>query len=524
MSFFPNPPDWAKLTGEAITRLHNYHRWAWINGKLTAAPNTFDASGSTDNYYLQGVLSLGSVYWGIGIFFFLAFLLAGFIGCCKCGRQARAAAKGKIVLLNRGGCCSKLFSAKVWYILSAVVLIGLSGAGIAMLRYFRNSINDVVGDIQTLQTSFNSSTANYYNASSNLNALTTSLNTLYNNAPIGGNDRGTIQSMLTTVNKLNASLPVASSQLYNIHEAIGDKFLGVDVKVPGVGKSKGYDITSVGQAVFVGGTVVLSLFIAWLVFSMIPAFMSQKPNNKCCRGLDYLCTGLTFVIFLGVYLYAGFYMSVSLVGADVCVAPVDAFINVATEAELTNSEVNTLQFYMTCGSPNASPALPGSIPAVASGFSTDANTLMTQIASVSNSITGWAACNSQILAVTATTSAVYTAIGSCLPLYGVFTKGVNTLCTDGVQFLISNWGLATAACIFIMFLTISALRLLYSAAAEASMEDHQRKIEAQAAVSYNQAQGSVAIPVQQPPVVAGYGTNVGGPQQGSAAQYAQQWK
>ena len=208
-------------------------------------------------------------------------------------------------------------------------------------------------------------------------------------------------------------------------------------------------IGTVKQQVYMGGIIVLAV-IAGLI--ALQSLMVCPNRFSCCmfKGLAIFSVILTAIVFL----LAGVFFIVGLLGSDVCYDP-GATLNSLVGSLDTSG---TLAYYLTCSS-NPSQPLPAPVTALSAAVS-GLNTAQDSVLSLTDSIqsiagigailtpafnSSLASLETRIPAANASLNLLLTDVVSCPALGGVFITFFNGLCGGFITSTIGLAAILTAA-------------------------------------------------------------------------------
>jgi len=318
-----------------------------------------------------------------------------------------------------------------------------------------------------------------------------------------------IQSMIDATGRALVSAAGVATQLNGM---VGN----LDAKLHAGGKA---DINDLGQHVWLGGTVALALFLGFLLLSTV-----TLAPKRCCAVSFRLCNVLLVAAFLLVYIFAGLFMAVSLIGSDVCVDVPTALGKVANMTNAAPGALDSILYYTTCQTANGSviPATSGAAAQLASGQATFAQT-QSDFASFSSSYgllfpaADVAAVNASLVATGGNLTALAVQAG-CVPVNSIYQTVADNLCNGGMVSIVTVWALATAACILMFLIATSAARLCWR-----HPGDEQKQQPPAEAPRSSAAWGSSGTAVATPEAYVAM--NAVGPASGTAAAYgsAAEW-
>lgn len=133
---------------QAVQYMHDHVPRLDARQGMKMVTNQFGADLlGTDLPYFTAVLSVAGAYFAIGIVSFLIFTLIYMsYACCR----------PKFRKLPRGGCCAKLcgclFSARLWSLGAALIMLAGTSACLALVSGFRKATDDTVVQMQSVQS------------------------------------------------------------------------------------------------------------------------------------------------------------------------------------------------------------------------------------------------------------------------------------------------------------------------------------------------------------------------------------
>lgn len=442
MSYSPPP---------SVVRVHDWKRFSFTHPGNPAS-NVFNPDFTTDagKDYLQTVMSFAGIYIAMGIIFFIVIGLANVFSCC-CARVQRKSDK------KTSTCCSLLFGARVWFLGGVIILLAGTAAALAQVAAFRNATNDTVDAADHLDSIL-------YNASSlvatgfvpAIGGLSGSLVKLKNDAQSGGAQPqivDAIQALVDAVAAANSSSSSFATKLTQTSDAFSSKLHGDNGIKDGVGKM-----------VYTGGIAALALFFGMLILASFGLIATKAASRYFA-----VCNVFIIISLLLVYIFSGLFASVSVILADVCVAPTPALTSIVKLANVDNLVADTVTYYTSCGAAGANVAPMGAYAQIVNGSAYLTQT-RTGLDGVSQAFAGMgdhrfdaqiALAGSNLTATNTSLNGVISYV-SCKPVYGVFDEVLEAVCGDAAPAIIATWGLGTAACVLIFIIVVSATRLCYA--------------------------------------------------------------
>lgn len=445
-------PNMAAYTpGSWLKSIHEFPRWDVTSGMKTA-PNTFDPDvQGTGKSYFMGVLSVSGIYFALAVLFLLAFGITYLVGCC-CRSKKRK-------LLEARGCCkrlcSNLFGPRPWMLAAIVLMVAMTAASLSNqgISKVRDGVTELGQDLDALKGAM--STADVALTGSLIPSLTSFGNSAsaalsaaqYNNASLA------LQSGLQT---LASGVASANTDANNAHSYLSSTINMIDTKIRG-GSINPEDL---GQKVFLGGVIVLSVFLAFLVMltlTLIP--------TSCCAGFFRFCTAFIWLALVLCWVGAGLFLAISMVGSDVCIDPPTALKKIAVYAGASSDAVDTLDYYTTCG-PQSAPVPEGAILQVLDAQSA----LQTASADLSNLTTALAGTSwGASFATDLTTAAASTNTGmssvvaasACGALYPVYLSLADDVCNNAITGSALVFALITVAAIAFVIVGVASARLCF---------------------------------------------------------------
>lgn len=419
------------------------------------APNTFtaDFSSPTGRAYIQGVLSLGAAYWAVGAICFLIFAALNIAACCC--RSKPTADKQRI---SCGNCCRALFNPSGWLILGVVLVAGVCAAAMARMTAFRDTVTSTVTELDSMQ-SLLSTTGTLASGSlaSSLGSVNMTLGDLYAAAQAAGaaqNDLNTIAGLQGSALTAMGTASTLGSQLTSASNAIFSKL-----------RTGNLDVNMLGKEVFAGGIAALALYF---VFFLLVSFTLCK--TRCCATTFRVCNIALTIVFLLTFVFAGIFLTVSVVGSDVCVAPANALSSALNASNVVDpTAADTVNYYSSCMSASGAIAPPtaGAPLQLANGQAQFASAQASFNSFSTQAQTAYPALQPQLDAVNASFTTAGAALNSvasqasCAPANAIANNLFTTLCNTGIVGIIDVWALATAACLLIFIVTTSAARICW---------------------------------------------------------------
>lgn len=427
---------------EIVVKTHEQHRWN-VAGQPTNVFNPDYSNNGQNNAYFQTVLSVAGILFAFGAILFI-FLVIGDISACCCCRNKKKA--------GSGGFCSKLFSARLWYILSVLAAAGLFAASLGIFSSFKGAVDDSVTNL----LHFNSLLTNSSNTVNNqlvpaLSNITVTASRLIAQAQSNSDPALLLDALYQIGNgtvTANSSAGTAATQLNNTAYNVNMQLTGGH-----------FDINELGEKVNKGGLSALGVFLAFLLLTVV-TLMGYKWCGVLFRG----CTSITVILIFFIFLFAGFFAVFSMVLSDVCVAPGPSVQAILNQTQITGDVVDTVRYYTSC---NATPGVyvpPSGAYAKFDNARQQAITAQGQIANFSANNPDatlqplidslWMQLNS--------TQNMFTSLDSdigCTPIYSTYVAILRTLCTTGASAIIRTWILATATAALMTILGISGFRM-----------------------------------------------------------------
>jgi hypothetical protein len=238
------------------------------------------------------------------------------------------------------------------------------------------------------------------------------------------------------------------------------------------------NIDALGGQVKQAGLGVLAAFLVFILLTTLPLIA-----RKCCAGTFRFCQALFLVVLLLVFVFAGMFLLLSMVSADVCYAPTDNIMSIVSK--IPGPEAATLGYYMTCDRNDtrvgAIRDLDGSIAHI-SNAQYDLGLFRGNYSSLLNS-TGIArldTLNDSLISTRASLVLLSDIIG-CAGMNRIYQQLLLDLCKDGTYGLTLTWGLATAACCLMFFMAMSGARLCWRHPGDPVEKDKQRQTAPQPA-------------------------------------------
>lgn len=419
------------------------------------APTTFTADfhSPTGRAYYQGVLSLGAAYWAVGAVCFLIFAALNIAACCC--RSKPTADK------QRSGCgnfCRALFNPSGWLILGVVLVAGVCAAAMARMTAFRDTVTSSVSEIDSMRALLSTTGALASgNLATSLGGVNVTLASLYAAAQAAGAAQGDLNTI--------AGLQVNALTAMGTASTLGSQLSAASTAIFSQLRTGSLDVNALGKEVFAGGIAALALYF---VFFLLVSFTLCK--SRCCATTFRICNVALSIVFLLTFVFAGIFLTVSVVSSDVCVAPASAISSALNASNLVDpTAADTVNYYSSCMSASGAIAPPtaGAPLQLANGqaqFNAAQASFNTFAASAQSS---YPALQPQLDAVNASFTAAGASLGSvvaqasCAPANAIANSLFTTLCNTGIVGIIDVWALATAACLLILIVTISAARICW---------------------------------------------------------------
>lgn len=439
-------------------KLFTIHDWRRPNAAqgLSPAPNTFTPDFDTPDgkAYYEGVASLAAAYFAIGALLFILYMV---LNCAALCCRSRATNKPHSSV---GNCCRAIFNPSAWYIVGVIVIAAVTAAAMSRMSAFKDTVTTTANGLDSLQSILGATGAFASGPlSANMSSVNASLTVLYDDAVANGAppaDLNALAGMITGAQSAGTSAAALGAQLTGAASALNSKLRAGKVNVG-----------QLGQRVFVGGIAVLGLFFGYLLLTTVTLI-----RTPCCAKVFRFCAFITTIVFLLVWIFAGIFLGVSLVGSDVCVAPSSAIsktIN-ATHGAVDGTAADTLTYYTSCASANGtvSPPTAGALLQLQLGQVQFDST----VAAFASFATGPTGQNPALAVEVAATNAALNAAGealkqialqaSCTPVNSIYQTSIGAVCNTGIAHgIVEVWAFATAACILLFIITTSAARLVW---------------------------------------------------------------
>jgi len=204
----------------------------------------------------------------------------------------------------------------------------------------------------------------------------------------------------------------------------------------------------------------LGLFLVVLTFSTC----GLLPTKCACRWFA-ACNVFIVISLLITFIFGGMFAAVTIVSSDICVAPTDGIVTIANAITTDAVVVDTLSYYTTCG--NGSYIAPkGAYAQVLNGslFLTGAQEGLNAVSAALTGDNRWTTYISDVQGgINNSNSTMQVVISdvSCTPVYGIYSTILTATCSNGINALVTIWALASAACVLIFILVVSAARLCF---------------------------------------------------------------
>lgn len=478
---------------------------------MKTVSNTFGADVTGDDLpYYTAVVSVAGAYFAIGIVTFLIFALVyASYGCCR--PRFRAIAKG--------GCCSRfvgwLVAPRLWYVAAAGAMLAGTSAALSQVSLFRtatdksvagfNGFADIVSGASTTTSGMvNPTLAAAAAALASLSAAVTTNSATDLVTPVAD-----FNTLLTTVR--NAATD-AGTQLSSLDGMLND--------IRSTGTHDGdFNLNELGYNVWRGGIAALAIFLGFVALTL-PGMSASRCGARWHRMLN--ACGLTIASLL-VFVFAGIFILVSLLGSDICVAPSAALVDIANATSRSLTVQESLAYYTTCGGA-APPLAPAGIYGIIVEQSSHVADALSGVTAMQAIVTSHAPDYdfatpflTQLGGNMTAASGHVTHLSSqltCAPIAAVYASLLDALCVDGMVAVIRTWGLATAACVLVYILVSAGARLCWSHPGDPVDPEAEKRAAAEAAAAAHGIHGAGGAPqmVGAAPKVAGGG--------GSAASYA----
>lgn len=406
-------------------------------------------------------MSLAGAYFAVGALLFLAVAIADAFALC-CGRRRADKAEGAGCC---GGCCSAVFSPRIWYVLAVIVALAGTATALAQIGVFKSTVNTTVSGLER----FNDLLGNTSRVVANgltpaLSNVSVTSAALYSYAQSQGapqqvlNDIANLQSQAATAATTSDSV---SSQLNSTANSLNQQL-----------KNGHTDIDRLGDRIFIGGVASLACFLALLLLSTLGLI-----PNKCGAIYFYACNWLLVPTLLLVFVFAGIFIAVSIVSADVCYAPSTSLVAIATLAKPGPDALATLGYYTTCGL-NSTIAPAGAFANVLNA-STGINTALASVAALEatvgsgNGYSPYLQSLTTQLQLSQSSVSMVTGLTNCTNVFPIYDDMITALCTKGGVAIATVWALGTAGALLMIIIVISAARLVWN---------HPGAVEAEATI------------------------------------------
>jgi regulator of sigma D len=378
------------------------------------------------------------------LFFFIYAIIGSFALCCG-SRKDTSKYRSK---MNK--CCGLIFGPRVWYIGALLFLLGGAAAAMSQVSQFKSTIDQTVSALDDFNNILgNTSGAVTDQLIPNLQALGTTLQNMKAASALFPAAQAAIQTMINNNNVALNSATQASNQLSQASSSLNSK----------IHDGENTDLNQLGNKVFVGGLASLGLFLAFLILT------SFGLLSKPCAALYFrICNVILIITLLLVFIFAGLFVGVAVVTSDVCVAPSPAIVAIANLANPGADAVATLTYYTSCG--NGSAVQPAGAYEMLLNGSRTLNTAAETAQQFEQQYPGppfqayYSELNAELNATNVTLVQVLDYI-SCTPVYSVYDRVLNALCSTGSVAVITVWALATAGSVLIFILVTSAARLCW---------------------------------------------------------------
>jgi len=466
-------PDWNSAAGRSYRKSQqvsypSYSPAATLNLSVRAAPA----------HAVEGILSLSGAYFAIGILGFILFVALNLSGIC-CGGGAIARSK-----LPYTGCVGWLLSPTLWFIGGVIVMCCGTSAALAQVTAFQKTVRFALpplmfplGSARLAREPACECHMQVTETASGINGFTGLLNTASQQVSNGvAGSLASLNNTLVTLEAAAAAIPVAPADLATISDMISSTTASaasttsvsslLNSTVSSLNRQLGnggnVDVTSIGNRVYLGGAVSLGIFLIGLVIGAVFVL----PRKSCASMFRY-CNALLVVAFVLVYIFTGLFMAVSVAGSDICVAP---SASIGSVVSLTaGTAADTILYYSSCQTAPGvvTPPTAGALFDLLAGQASLNATRQTYDSTQAALVLAYpalaadaAAVGPALTATSAALAAVVSTVG-CLPVNNVYQGLVQTLCGTGIPSVINVWGLGTAACLLMLILTISGVRLCF---------------------------------------------------------------
>lgn len=438
-----------------LQRVHDWPRFDAAAG-LARAGSDFNPDWSSDDgkHYLSAVMSLAAVFFSLGSVLFIGFG----IGNCIIARQRAA---GQPPLAKRREvptCCGRvvtwLFEPRIWYIGAVVVMLAGTSTSLAQVQAFQSALTRTISSLDSLNGVL----------SGTANIVTNSLQPQLTNATSTANafcadpQTQTLPAALSQqVCALPAVLTGAGAAATSVSSLLSSTVSGFYSQLRSGGT---FNLDLLTSRVYYSGLFLLLGFLGWLLASVATLW-----GSKMCATMFRRCNATLVFLVLQVFLFAGFFLAIGVVGADVCVAPPTAIARIVNLTNTDNIASSTIIFYASCNPSVAyDSTAPGAYGQVAAGQAQVVNA-SASIDALSAALVAqpWAAAyltplSAQVTAINGSMASIAAGV-NCATVSPIFSSLLGALCGDGVNAIVIVFALAALAAVLITVMAAAALRL-----------------------------------------------------------------
>lgn len=412
---------------QVIKDFHNLPRYQ--NGPNELTPDVwsggFSVSALQTNKYLLGVLAPGAALIAAGILAFIIFFFAYCCACCRCcGRcQPRKADAANWTLFSRYTALLFIGIINLALILSAISFVpgfsdGLGGIVASMKSVSALMRNGAALLASPTQVTINGQLTN--SAKMNFNLAITNADVAKTNICSAPAPYGAGSATCTTVTDVVAALRVAAPALDTAASPLQSMSDNLDSSVGA------FPVDMIKTAISQAGLIVLAIIAGFIFFQSI-----LVCRNRCSSISFRLLSFFSLTLSALVYIVAGIFYIVGVLGSDVCYDPYNVVAKLAT-FDTTDS----LKYYLTCYTTGAAPpatSVNGIILGVATQIRNPASSVDTLIIAAPSLATSLNPIKGALTAAADSVSTFSTTLLSCGNIDAIFSQFFNGFCGGAIN-------------------------------------------------------------------------------------------
>lgn len=437
-ALIPYHPSWAiRYMHERIKRYDASRGMA--QSSSTFALDEFTTTNGRN--YATGIGTSTAAYVTVGILLFCIFGIVFCIGCCCAKKHRKPYPKARASTSFCARACTEFFSSRSLFGIALLSMLACGAAVLSLISGFQTSINGTVTGVDHFQANLEGFNVRLTSTAASL-LLTSNAGTTLASLLPNGATKTQLNAIISTIVSSTATLQSNIGALDSVSDTI-------DRNLPKA------DINRYKRDIGLFGYITVGVFmgvIALMAFGLI----GKRCNAKFFRFYSPICL---LSLTLGVYIFTGIFLFISLAGADACYEPT----NIVNRLNLGA----TVNYYTTCGDSGVA-APPAGIYLDVVNSQNETVTLKNTVNIFAGSFTPSSpaqrnALNSFVLnANTSANTFLVTGYVDCPAMYNIYTEILHSLCDDGITTIIKVWAIATAACVAFGIMLITGVMLCCS--------------------------------------------------------------